>query len=262
MQSIKILHKNVQLSLFYRKCKKFIPKGFRSWLEQKFIYGIASDKYDFYMSLGENCLPARALKEVNLRKFSGPFDWIAKSDFEIRVSLVESNFKDALNYEDLSFDLNKRTDNRHQACSVTNLRTGFWYPHDFQNDTLECYQEIVEKYQRRQKRFYSLAQNSCGLLVYSDFGAGLLYSDYSKKIEDFFARIERLQSKLKMKQITLILVVKAAPNSEVDFVDLYEKNSNRILIQPVPYFDGAGDSLFDWHGIFLKRSLRIAADIA
>ena len=46
--------------------------------------------------------------------------------------------------------------------------------------------EIAEKYKRRQNRFYSLAQNSHGLLVYSDFGAGLLYSDYSKKIEDFF----------------------------------------------------------------------------
>ena len=143
MRHQKILHRNIQLSLLYKKYRKFIPKALRPSIEQNFIYGISSKAYDFYMSLGENCLPATTLKEVNLRKFSGPFDWIAKSDFGVRVSQVESNFKDVLNYDDLHFDVNKRTDNRHNACSVNNLKTGFWYPHDFQDDSRE--DEIIQK---------------------------------------------------------------------------------------------------------------------
>ena len=103
-----ISHRNVRLSLLYMCYRKFIPKALRPFLEQRIVYGISPKAYDFYMSLGENCLPATSLKQVNLRKFSGPFDWIAKYGFSDRVSLIESNFKDALNYDDLIFEVEKK----------------------------------------------------------------------------------------------------------------------------------------------------------
>ena len=257
----RILHRNIRMSLWYMNNRKFIPKGLRPFLEQKVIYGISQKAYDLYMSLGENCLPATTLRQVNLRKFSGPFDWIAKSSFDDRVLLVESNFKDSLNYEDLVFNLEKKTDNRHNACSVRNQRTGFIYPHDFQDDTNECFLKQQNKYTRRQERMYALSKGANALFLYSDFGTGLKYSDYSFEIQKYFAEMQRLQSKLETKSITLILGVKADPGMDADFVDLYDQGSLKLLVQPVPgkHLE-EGEDMFDWPSVYLKRALRVACD--
>ena len=95
----KISHRNIGLSDFYWKHRKFFPKVLRPWFEQNILYPVSKQRYNFYMSLGENCLQARTLREMNLRKFSGPFDWIAKNGFAIRVEQIESNFNNVLNYE-------------------------------------------------------------------------------------------------------------------------------------------------------------------
>lgn len=257
-----IAHRNVRLSCLYMKYRKFIPKGLRPILEQKFIYGISPQAYDFYMSLGENCLPATSLKQVNLRKFSGPFDWIAKSDFSDRVLQIESEFTNALNYEDLVFDLDRKTDNRHNACSVKNSRTGYMYPHDFQDDSQECYLKQKAKYQRRQERMYALAQGANGLFLYSDFGSGCQYSNYSQKVNEYFALMERLRKKLQLQKFSLILAVKADSDMATDFVDVYERDSMKLLIQAVPskYLHESYD-MFDWPSVYLKRAIKVATDI-
>ena len=261
MFSTKLPHRNPQLSDFYMNNRKFIPKVLRPWIEQKIIYAIRPDVYDLYMSLGENCLPATSLKQVNLRKFSGPFDWIDKSDFQLRVSQIESNFEDALNYEDLLFNLDLRTDRRNNTCSVQNKRTGFVYPHDFEDDSRECFLKQKAKYQRRQNRMYSLAKDANGLFLYADLHSGLQYPDYSPRIEEYCSLLERLRSKLGMKRISLILGVKAAPDSDTQSVDVYEKETLRLFIQPIPEkYLAATCNMFDWPSVFLKRALRVATD--
>ena len=256
-----IAHRNIRISLLYMNCRKFIPKGLRPFIEKNIVYGISDEAYDLYMSLGENCLPATTLKQVNLRKFSGPFDWIAKSDFSDRISQVETNFENTLNYEDLVFEVDKKTDRRHNACSVKNLRTGFIYPHDFQDDSEECYLKQKTKYQRRQERMYSLSKGANALFLYTDFGTGFKYSDYSLKIEGYFSRIERLKSKLETESITLILAVKADSRMDADFVDLYDRGSLKLFVQPIPskYLEENCD-MFDWPSVFLKRALQIATN--
>lgn len=242
--------------------RKFIPKNLRPFLEQKIVYGISAKAYDLYMSLGENCLPATTLRQVNLRKFSGPFDWIAKSDFYDRVSQIESNFTDVLNYEDLVFDVEKKTDNRHNACAVKNLRTGYVYPHDFENDSKECFLKQKAKYKRRQERMFTLSQGANGLFLYSDLGSGCQYSNYSQKIEEYFALMERLRKKLQLQKISLILAVKADLDMATDFVDLYEKDSMKLLIQAVPSkYLQEGFDMFDWPSVYLKRALKVATDV-
>lgn len=255
----KIHHWHPGFSDFYMNHRKFIPKMLRPWIEQQLVYAISPDAYDLYMSLGENCLPATALQQVNLRKFSGPFDWIDKSDFLLRVCQIESDFEDALNYEDLSFNLNLRTDRKHNTCSVKNLRTGFVHPHDFLDDSEACYLKQKAKYQRRQERMYSLSKGTNGLFVYADLNSGFQYSDYSLKIEDYFSWLERLHRKLEMKRISLILGVKANPEMNTDFVDIYEKESMRLFIQPIPNkFIDENWNMFDWPSAFLKRALHVA----
>ena len=257
-----IPHRNIRLSLLYREYRKFIPKGLRPLFEQKIVYGINSKAYDLYMSLGENCLPATTLRQVNLRKFSGPFDWIAKSDFPDRVSQIESNFEDVLNYEDLVFSVDQKTDRRHNACSVKNSRTGYTYPHDFQDDSQECYLKQKAKYQRRQERMFALSRGANGLFLYSDFGSGYQYSNYSKKVDEYFALMERLRKKLQLQKFSLILAVKADSDMATDFVDVYERDSMKLLIQAVPgkYLHENYD-MFDWPSVYLKRAIKVAADI-
>ena len=258
-----IQHRCVSSSLLYMRFRKFIPKGLRPFVEQKLIYGLSPHAFDLYMSLGENCLPATALKQVNLRKFSGPFDWIAKSDFATRVSQIENDFDGTLEYEDLVFDFSQKTDNRHNAYSVTNKRTGFIYPHDFQDDSLECYETQRIKYSRRQKRMYELCENKNGLFIYSDLRSGKELQDYTAEtIELFFSLMERIRTKLKMKKLSLILGVKVNDENSANSLEVLSKNSLRLFIQPIPSKFLAEDcDMFGWPTIYLKRALRVAMDL-
>lgn len=260
MFSSKIYHRNVRASRFYWNHRKFFPKILRPWLERSVFFSIWKNAYTFYMSLGENCLPAKTLNEVHLRKFSGPFDWIAKNGFEVRINQIKSHFKDTLNYEDLHFDLKTRTD--HNACLVHNLKTDFLYPHDFNDDSKEEFIKQAKKYQRRQDRIYSLAKGANGLFLYSDITSGLRYSEYANKIQDFLEGLQSLQNELKMDEVAMILVVKGEQGMNVDFLDHYKKNNINLFVQPIPYFENEDEaSLFDWHGFFIKRALGIATRI-
>ena len=254
--------RNPRLSFLYMKYRKFIPKILRSTLEQKIIFKLCPHAYDLYMSLGENCLPASALNQLKLRKFSGPYDWLAKNGLADRVQQIEDNFENSLNYEDLVFDLEIH-DQRAKTCTVKNSRTGFLYLHDFHDDSEDVFLKVQEKYRRRQQRLYTLAKGTNALFVYTDFGSGLHYSDYSsREIKEYFALMERLYRKLELQRLTLILGVRADTESQCDFVDLYEQDHLRIFVQTVPdkYLTKECD-LFAWPGIFLKRALQIATDI-
>lgn len=58
-------------------------------------------KTKYAVSLGLDCAMAGLLKDAGVRAFSSPFDWLDSSDAKTRVSLIESEFKDFLNIEDL-----------------------------------------------------------------------------------------------------------------------------------------------------------------
>ena len=106
-----------------------------------------------------------------------------------------------------------------------------------------------------------MAKDANALFLYSDFGSGLEYSDYLAKITDFFALMKRILVKLNLKKLSLILAVKGGPESECDFVDLYEQDSMKLFVQPVPIkFLEEECDMFDWPSVFLKRALRNATD--
>ena len=81
---------------------------------------------------------------------------------------------------------------------------------------------------------YSLSKGNHGLFLYSDFGSELLYTDYSRHINEYLALMERLRIKLKMKKLSLILGVRANSDTQTDFVDVYENGSLKLFIQAVP----------------------------
>ena len=75
--------------------------------------------------------------------------------------------------------------------------------------------------------------------------------------------MQRLQQKLEMKTISMILVVKGNQGQNVDFLDHYSKDGMNLFVQPIPYFKNEpADSLFDLHSIYIKRALTLATQIS
>lgn len=52
------------------------------------------------VSLGPSCFGSYLLKKQGLKKFSGPFDWLASSE-SVMIQLLESNFSEFLNHTKL-----------------------------------------------------------------------------------------------------------------------------------------------------------------
>ena len=132
------------------------------------------DKYNF-LTLGNDCSPAAALKDLNLRNFALPFDWVASSMDSLK-NCLESNF--SRYHTELKFNHNK-----------TRLIDyyGFQFPHDYpinntdmiSDDTYipeengkqildnwyEHYDNIKRKYDRRIERFINIIQDTKPIIV-------------------------------------------------------------------------------------------------
>ena len=127
-----------------------------------------------YITIGQDCSPAGALKNLDLRKFSLPFDWIV-SDVNKVIECINEDF---INF--------------HKNLRINSLNTrvidyyGFEFPHDYPNiesnnidnigegvfgenkilDGWENFIEInLEKYSRRIKRFNDILTSNIDIIV-------------------------------------------------------------------------------------------------
>jgi hypothetical protein len=126
-----------------------------------------------YISMGQDCSPASSLKNLGLRKFSSPFDWIVSSIEGVKCC-INQDFK-----------------NFHKNLKFNFTRTrvidsyGFEYPHDYPGEKQKSIQEddipgenkiclnweefipeVLEKYERRIKRFINLMNNPEPIIVF------------------------------------------------------------------------------------------------
>lgn len=125
-------------------------------------------KYDIIYSLGRDCSCADYLKINNLRRTSGPFDWLTNAGFEERFRLILNDFKDFMNIEDFRFLPKDETMFNDEACDYyENTRTHFYYYHDFPKDIplSDSFDAIKEKYDRRINRFYGKLKESKSVLL-------------------------------------------------------------------------------------------------
>lgn len=125
-------------------------------------------KYDCIFSLGEACFISSALKNNNLRMFSGPFDWMYGASFKTRCDMLENKFKNYFNKDDFEF-LYYRENN--EMAAYRNKKSGMVYNHDFRSDLPFDYMfdSIKEKYKRRIDRLLStLERSKSALIVYGD----------------------------------------------------------------------------------------------
>ena len=131
-----------------------------------------------YLTIGYDCSPASALKELNLRDFALPFDWVV-SNIKSLQKCFETNFVDF--HKKLVFNYNK-----------TRLIDyyGFQFPHDyplthmtnFENNVGEgvfgeergkfitekwsdYYDTVLDKYNRRIERFKNIINDTKPIIV-------------------------------------------------------------------------------------------------
>jgi hypothetical protein len=102
---------------------------------------ITDRQYDNCISLGWFCGVASALSRLGLRGHSGPFDWYF-SEYRGVLSQIENDFRDFLVKDNLKIDDDNPT-------RFVDIKYGFHYLHDVQEDFEDEYEEICQKYFRR-----------------------------------------------------------------------------------------------------------------
>ncbi len=134
-------------------------------------------EFDYVVPIGEACFVATFLKNLNVREFSAPFDWVMGANLETRLELILNEFKDFLNIEDLVC-VTKQVEDGLLAEGLTdfptkheiyeNRRTGISHNHDFLRDTPleESFPEAKEKYNRRIERFLDLMRGESNILFF------------------------------------------------------------------------------------------------
>jgi hypothetical protein len=112
--------------------------------------------------MGANCFLAGMLDALGLRMFSGPYDWVNGSTFEMRFRLFLNRFDKYFEKGDLQFQ-------GHAECTdvYRNQRTGLAYIHDFKlnSDFDAAYPEVRAKYDRRIARVLDKIKNGRRTLI-------------------------------------------------------------------------------------------------
>ncbi len=146
-------------------------------------------EYDFIFSLGANCSVTMSLRDAGLQFSSLPLDWIGSPGLVRSCEMVECDFVNWFEREDL-----KLWDVRHEEGAVQrvykNMRTGFGFPHEFTNaNPIErIYDKTREKYERRIARFRELLSSSRRALgIYLEYATCL--SQSNKTLSDVRKRL-------------------------------------------------------------------------
>ncbi len=140
------------------------------------IRSIVSE-YDYVVPIGEACFVATFLKNLDVRQFSAPFDWVMGANLEVRLNIILHEFHQFMNIEDFEC-VTKTVEDGLIAQGLTefpteheifyNKRTGIYHNHDFlRNLPLEeSFSEAKEKYDRRIERFLELLKGESRILFF------------------------------------------------------------------------------------------------
>ncbi|WP_191560588.1 DUF1796 family putative cysteine peptidase [Metabacillus idriensis] len=121
--------------------------------------------YDAIFSLGDLCLASMQLKKSNLRSFSGVLDWMASPALKDVNRLLDNRFAGYMDRQNLRI-IGYATD---KYICVADEHYNMVSNHDFEATkntiySLNGYQEVREKFDRRINRFLDKAANSKRIL--------------------------------------------------------------------------------------------------
>ncbi len=180
-------------------------------------------KYDKIISIGPDCLTAMTLKEIGVRDFSSPFDWVYRntsSNFYLEeiLRLFETNFEDFFRKEIL---VDEGPIEGH-CRKIVNKKTGFVFIHDIPNDSnLDIsYDEIYEKYFRRIERLNKILMSAQKVLF--------VYMDNQQTPEFIYERfVNFIEKKFSNPHVNL-LVLRHLP--ELGEFEINEDEATRITV--------------------------------
>ncbi|MEK3979790.1 DUF1796 family putative cysteine peptidase [Psychrobacillus sp. FSL K6-2836] len=121
-------------------------------------------EYDAIFSLGDLCLASIQLKKHNLRPYSGVLDWMASPELSQVNTLLENRFIGFLEYDNL-----RVVGYADSFICVSDDGYNLVSNHDFDGEKntltyLGAYAEVMEKYERRIRRFLSEMDNAKRIL--------------------------------------------------------------------------------------------------
>ena len=119
------------------------------------------ESYNF-ITLGIDCQPTFALKQLDLRKYALPFDWLT-SNANMTVECIKDDFK--FFHKELKFDSN----------NVLCDKYGFGFAHDYPlkkegepapvDNWMDYNADVIEKYERRIKRFNDILNSDTPIIA-------------------------------------------------------------------------------------------------
>lgn len=114
-----------------------------------------------YITLGIDCQPTFALKQLDLRKYALPFDWLT-SNVNMIVECIKDDFK--------FFHQELRVDSNNILCD----KYGFGFAHDYPfkkegehgpvDNWMDYNIEVVKKYERRIKRLNDILKSDTPII--------------------------------------------------------------------------------------------------
>jgi len=115
--------------------------------------------YDNIIPLGDHCIGAIILKELNLRKCAYPYDWFSSSSSNLddsNMNWIIENLIKLLNAENINIFIDNLLNNMFGNCfenndlkNNVNKNNDLWFPHEYGTRI-----EIISKYKNRFNRLY------------------------------------------------------------------------------------------------------------
>lgn len=192
--------------------------------------------YDYIASIGDNCQPAHQLDRLQLRKSSGPFDWIATRSLDVISLLISNRFA---NFMDNNYLVIDGQDPGSHYYNVRETLYNLYSMHDFPitNDWIASYTEAKAKFDRRAQRFLHQIENCQSILLVRLMGT----SEEAVRLKSVLSGI--------VKGNFSILLINYHDNNEVLDLNLIDENICSVLIPNDPNRwegnDGAWSALFN-----------------
>ena len=159
----------------------------------------------YYISLGANCHSAWNLKDLNLRKESLPFDWMAIIDniLTYPTLLIKNNFNNYLNNIIYFKDQNQYIDKSLNQYTISN---NYKYAIFFHHNLITT-PENIKKLKKRANNFLKIINNKNNKCI---FFLGILYkyfdSHFEKILNDIPKFIEVMNNKCKYVLLIYIII--------------------------------------------------------
>ena len=161
-------------------------------------YYLKNKSFDNIYSLGDRCLTASILKELNLRSTAGPLDWVGGGTLKARVELIKNHFESFLKRENLV--IASEEINQEGMVWVRDQKYGWSFRHDFNSVNIDdCYCDVKAKYMRRIERFYKNSQGGRIFLIYLETNC-----DGVDEVEYIFKNLYMIKEKLRSSSLVFL----------------------------------------------------------